>query len=662
MSQTFSMLGAVLGSTLGVAILFWGILETGALSSRWAKHCGNSAAAPIVGLALLAGWISATAEVFSALGCLRAEPLSIAWCSISLALAAWRIKKHQPLLSWIPRMARRAMLLRWGAGVPAFVFTVLVLLVTAFLALYYPPGNWDAQAYQLPRIFHWLAQGSLAPYYTPIERQIRMPPLPSLEWMMIWVLTGSDRGFNLLQWTMGFVALGSLARIARLKGASRSQATIAIVACMSAPMFILQSSSAQSDILVCVHLFAWIEALLISLKAKERRSRWFWVGIAALLFAEGILAKGTFLLFGGVSVATLLMNEFIKGASSRKKRSKERFIRAFVSCTAIVVFGFLAQLPYSARLHKALGPQWPHYETVAPSAWLSGSIHERVGNLVVSLERYSVLPMAPLLMASHELWSDVISLMKRTHQSLGVVEDDPRFVVGEPVLGLEKFSQLHEVFSGNPVQFLSMMIAAAALLFFLLKRRKPGEFILWSVTTGVSGWLGFVVSVKWMVWSNRLIIPAILLGAAGASAWIVGRKPTKLRSYAVTLLFALPALPALFFSVNRPIIAPWGRSWPSLQTDSWIVRMVDFPEIALDFASVLKQLPEDCSEEKPVGVIANDNALEYPLWVGAPIFTGRPIRFEFVSAQATRSDSLCTVLDLSGVFPDNAAPVPKAAN
>jgi hypothetical protein len=91
-----------------------------------------------------------------------------------------------------------------------------------------------------------------------------------------------------------------------------------------------------------------------------------------------------------------------------------------------------------------------------------------------------------------------------------------------------------------------------------------------------------------------------------------------------------------------------------------MIRLEDEPDVSLDYARLLKYLPPSCDEENPVGLIANNNALEYPLWIGAPIFAGRPIRFEFVPPNQSKAASFCAVVDISKAFPDNATMIPAS--
>src|SRR5208282_3647504 len=76
---------------------------------------------------------------------------------------------------------------------------VIVALIglTALLSL---PNTWDVMTYHLPRIVHWLQQGSLAFYPTQEVRQLISPPGAELCILQVHALSGADYLDNLPQW------------------------------------------------------------------------------------------------------------------------------------------------------------------------------------------------------------------------------------------------------------------------------------------------------------------------------------------------------------------------------------------------------------------------------------------------------------------------------
>ena len=69
-----------------------------------------------------------------------------------------------------------------------------------FLALLTATTNWDSLTYHLPRILHWIQQGSVDHYPTNIIRQIDLAPWSSFAMANLYLLQGSDRWISLVQW------------------------------------------------------------------------------------------------------------------------------------------------------------------------------------------------------------------------------------------------------------------------------------------------------------------------------------------------------------------------------------------------------------------------------------------------------------------------------
>ena len=84
-------------------------------------------------------------------------------------------------------------------------------LVVAVLA---EPNNFDSHTYHLPRIEHWLAQGSVEFFPTVIHRQVTLPPGAEYLLTHLRLLAGTDAAYNLLQWCAGVGCLVVVTRIA----------------------------------------------------------------------------------------------------------------------------------------------------------------------------------------------------------------------------------------------------------------------------------------------------------------------------------------------------------------------------------------------------------------------------------------------------------------
>ena len=209
-------------------------------------------------------WAYVTALVMEALGLVRGitfASLLIGW-ALAVVLLALPVFRDRPAgttpLARLRRFAAGMILEEWIlAGV-----VLLVGGVTLMLALVCPPNNWDSQTYHLPRIEHWIQNGSLEFYRTHIERQLDLPGFAEVLLLPLRLLGGGDRLLNLLQWLAGAGSVLLVGRIAALLGVSRRGVALARLAAVTLPIGILESSSTQNDLVVTFFLLCMAERLL----------------------------------------------------------------------------------------------------------------------------------------------------------------------------------------------------------------------------------------------------------------------------------------------------------------------------------------------------------------------------------------------------------------
>jgi hypothetical protein len=153
-------------------------------------------------------WAYSVALVCEALSLFQALTFASLVAIWSLAVVALILL----LLRARPRMPGRrqwvADIRQAAAGLIAeeWVLAAVLLVIggaTLLIALVCPPGTWDSQSYHLPRIEHWIQNGSLAFYRTAIDRQLTMPGLAELLILQLRLLSGGDRLDNLVQWFAG---------------------------------------------------------------------------------------------------------------------------------------------------------------------------------------------------------------------------------------------------------------------------------------------------------------------------------------------------------------------------------------------------------------------------------------------------------------------------
>ena len=142
-------------------------------------------------------------------------------------------------------------------SLPIYI-VIAIVAVTMFIALTAAPNNWDSQAYHLPRIEHWIQDGSFAFYPTWNIRQNEFVPLSEILLLQTRILSGSDCYYLLIQWISMVTCIAAAFRITRQLGGSHEQCWIAAVFLVTLPIGILESTSTQNDYTEAAFLVAFI--------------------------------------------------------------------------------------------------------------------------------------------------------------------------------------------------------------------------------------------------------------------------------------------------------------------------------------------------------------------------------------------------------------------
>jgi len=137
-------------------------------------------------------------------------------------------------------------------NIPLFVMLIAILGAYGFLAhlsIIFPQNTSDSMYNWLARIGHWLQQGSLKPYESFSIFGIIYPYNNSLLMMWSVLFTHTDHYVGLVQWCAALMLSLSIYGLATLLRFSKTQAGFAALIFLTFPIIILQSGTAQNDIL-----------------------------------------------------------------------------------------------------------------------------------------------------------------------------------------------------------------------------------------------------------------------------------------------------------------------------------------------------------------------------------------------------------------------------
>lgn len=561
-------------------------------------------------------WVVAWVEAFSALGLVGSRTAWAVFWAATAALAAAgfaavrRIVRTRPL-----RMP----------PVGALAVPGVVLALTFVVALVAAPNNWDSMSYHNARVMEWWDHGSVAPWDTPIDRQVRMPPLASYFKLAFLGLTGNDVLFNLAQWAFfAFSILAAVALAARLVPTGRAGPWAALLVA-TIPMAILQSTSTQNDVVVAGYLLA---AAFFFLRAFAVDGAPFGdLALGGAAVGVALATKGTAYLLAAPFLAAACVAAL--GRLARRREPRRRVWAA--GLTAVAVLVVLPNVGFWWRNARVLGSAvGSAYEVVRPSKFLALGLRKAPALAASQILRSTVLQLGQLRMAGLR-GRVLVAATARVHRALDIGVNEPAISSPSPFSDAEWPLLNHEDTAPSTATFL---IIAGATVLALARRSLPGRrAVLVAFASGWAAWLLVALFVRWLPWNARLQLPVVILLAIPAGAVVaeaVGRVPRA----ALASLLVLQAFPPLLLNSSRPLL---GVS-PSSENPIWLKTLVpggvqsifatsrweDYfrnrPHLQAEVEDVMGMVARRCGPGGVVRLDLDGDAWEYALWVGARRF------------------------------------------
>ncbi|WP_328341212.1 phospholipid carrier-dependent glycosyltransferase [Micromonospora sp. NBC_00421] len=505
------------------------------------------------------------------------------------------------LTGWVDRLADLRRTATRGERLLAgtVVGLVLVELVVALLA---EPNNFDSQTYHLPKVEHWVAQGSLDFWPTAIHRQVTIPPGAEYLLLHLRLFTGGDALHNLVQWAAGIGCLLAATRItAQLGGGRRAQLLTAFLLATT-PMVALQATSTQTDLVAA----AWTAcAATLALDGLRRRADLAdalalgaATGLTALTKTSGLLAVGPLLLLWGLAQLRL---------SGARQVARTMGGSLLVLLVAVTVVGpFLAR--ETAEFGHPLGPprlrESIPMERHDPASVLVNAL--RIGHTAFDT------PLGPLR-------AGTAGVIEAGSRAVGVDPQDRAITFGREVFPVPSWYP-----DEDRVAFpLAGSLALLGAVFALTRPRRlsPGRAGALRAYAGVVVFavLLHAAMIKWQPWGNRLLLYALVLAVPLAGLWVDAvlrrRSGPGRRSVAAGLVVtvlatsALAGVLALSYGFPRRLVG----SGSVFTTAEWDTRFLRRPQWADEFrwaASAVR-----ASDARRIGLVQQNDNWEYPWWL-----------------------------------------------
>lgn len=466
--------------------------------------------------------------------------------------------------------------------------------VTFVVALVAAPNTWDSMTYHLPRVMHWAQNASVGYYPTAISRQNENPSGAEVLLLHLYLLTGNDRLFNLVQWGgyIGSAVACSLA--AGFLGAPVAGQWLAALSAMSIPMVVLQSTSTQTDLAAA----GWIMTALVFLYRRMNEGRRLDLVLAGLSAGLAVMTKGT------VAVFLPFLLFFI--IFSFRRRGKKALLDVLVIglCVALIMGGWVWRYGQAARqgllVREAEGLFLKDRE---PGILAS--------NVIKQAASECVLPFRPVVEGCARVTAEL-------HRALGIKVDDER-TTGGPIRHMFLIGMaLDEDYAGNFLHLLVFTGIAVVGLFI------GGASVRWYALCWFGVMLLFGAVFKWQPWINRLHVPGLIAAAPLAGAFL-GR--FRVAGWLLSAVFLFMGLTAALYNNTRPLVGA-NTIWNVSREQQYYWKKPFLFEPYGQVAGLIKA--RDC---RNVGLRVGGDSWEYPWWA----LLGPGVRIEHVDPGNTRA-------------------------
>jgi 4-amino-4-deoxy-L-arabinose transferase-like glycosyltransferase len=525
--------------------------------------------------AVLAGTL--VVSMTEALGAVHAltRAGSIAIAVTVAALAAIVLLRRRPS---VPRS------IKWMDA--ALIASLCAILgIVAFTALLSPPNSADTMAYHMPRVLYWAQQSSVRFFATPYLNQIMLQPFAEYFMLHLYLLAGSDRLVNLVQWFGCATSVLGVSLIAMHFGAGRRGQVLAALFCATLPNGILQASGAKNDYL----LSAWLVAAVWFLLEGESPI------LAGLALGLAIGTKATAYLYAPPLIAAVLI-------LTRKNPARPNLR----SLAIVAACALSLNLPQFARNMDLSGSPLGF-----DSAQADGKYRWRNQTLGLKQTASNLLRNSTeQLGARSERWNQwlyttAVSLDRR----MGVDANDPATTWPDAPYRAPRNTN-HEADAGNRWHLLILAVCFAVVC--LSRRPVRSRGLLLYAASLVAGFVLFCFYLKWQPFMARMFLPLFVL--ASPVAGVLGEKIRPPILQALLCLFLLNnARPYLFENWVRPLKGPHSLLRTSRDENyfsdmsQWNNRATYFE--AADAIAALIPLRNPAL----LGLDINDLQLEYPI-------------------------------------------------
>ncbi|MBI3417963.1 MAG: hypothetical protein HY043_21955 [Verrucomicrobia bacterium] len=390
-------------------------------------------------------------------------------------------------------------LMSWFAG--------LLILLLGFIAFTLPTTNWDSLTYHLPRVLHWIQQGSVEHFATNNTRQIEFAPWSGFVITTLHLLQGSDQAANLVQWFAMLTSVVGATFIAQhllaLRSRTESPDNIAdgagghfcarvnsftALLVVTLPIGAVEAITTQTDYVTTAWLVCFTVFALLLAKEPANLSHAI---VASLSLALGVLTKATMYSYALPIVLGLTWLAFARWTASRLRWR----------LAGIFVLGFLLlNVGHLVRNYHCFGSPLgsPHILALERNQHISfgGTFSNVIRNLLLQTNT-GVAPVTRVINAFAE----------SLHRATGHDLNDPDTTYAEAPFAFRDQFLVTDSYASAPIHLL--LVAVAVILLFV-RARKHGWLLAYGALF-VASFVLFCALLRWQHWHGRIHLAYFVL-------------------------------------------------------------------------------------------------------------------------------------------------------
>lgn len=560
-------------------------------------------------------------ELLSIFHLLTYYGLSFFWLTICI-LGVSKIYKNKSLLIAQIKLENKDLFStfkQFSLFYKAIIICIPVLLSLVFLqGILYPPNNWDSMTYHLPRIMHWIQNGSVENYPTHIERQLYQPLFVEYVILHVNLLFDSDLLSNTVQFFYLILTSITVVGILGLFDISKNIKLIAFILCFTLPEALLQASSTQNDL---GHSFYILTSIYFAIK-YYKNLRFIYLFIVSSSIGFALLTKAIAYIYAPIII--LFFALFLLKRMLKEQLFKKMIYHFLLAIIPIV----LINLGHSYRNYlvtdNILGTtpsitEGIVFDKTSPKIIVSSCLK----NMALHYDTYFVKNLGNKITEKAHL------LMNFDINEKGTNVFDMKF-------NAASFWKNHEDTQANFIHFILFSICVFLFLFQWIKSRKLDIFLFSLVSLISLQFILFCAYLCWEPWNTRLHLPLFYEIIVFIALVLANIKLTfvKLASYVVLPLLIYYGFYLVIFNFSRPFV--------TVKDGTSKVRISD-DRYKQYFSNELKMYPEykrfDLYLQKKkvsnIGFFSHNDGWEYPIQI--TFFKNKSLRLHHVNVENSTS-------------------------